>query len=511
MSSDPHRGPEMDESVARLRQRQRLLNVCRHAGHGLLAGSVLAVVTAVTAVVARAEWSNLALWLSVLWVPIGAVLGAALGLMRPIDSLRLARSLDQAADGEDRFASAVQLRGHRRRSRARLVVNDALKTVSGTTARAALPLRAPRGFRWLPLALLALAVLLVVGPGQRLEADSEAPLVSAEEWADLYDAFREQLDRFPPPAEHEINRQLEDIAAMLKSKPDAKDALAELARARAEMEQRRQSIAPRDLSLRDIARAVTSSPTLQDFASLLLQGDYERAARELGSLADRMAAGDIRLTASDFEAIARDFEQLSAELAPLDQLQQASQRAANAAGAMNRQRLSDSLRKLSETLQKNAKELDEYAKCFRAGSMLDELCKRLGQCAQCAGCSNGCAACRGSGALVLRSDKKGGLRAGWGTAENWGGGLLGGEFEQRLPDVLSIRETAGANTSYASVSTQEEAESALDFKAVYAEMVRKAEADLDLEMVPIAYRDYLRRYFRAIKPEEDFPEGESGN
>ena len=32
--------------------------------------------------------------------------------------------------------------------------------------------------------------------------------------------------------------------------------------------------------------------------------------------------------------------------------------------------------------------------------------------------------------------------------------------------------------------------------------MQKAEADLDLESVPVAYRDYLRRYFNSIRPQE---------
>jgi len=32
--------------------------------------------------------------------------------------------------------------------------------------------------------------------------------------------------------------------------------------------------------------------------------------------------------------------------------------------------------------------------------------------------------------------------------------------------------------------------------------VQKAEADLDLDSVPVAYREFLRRYFNSIRPQE---------
>ena len=37
-------------------------------------------------------------------------------------------------------------------------------------------------------------------------------------------------------------------------------------------------------------------------------------------------------------------------------------------------------------------------------------------------------------------------------------------------------------------------------------MVQKVEDDLSLESVPLAYRDYLRRYFTAIRPADEVSE-----
>ena len=73
----------------------------------------------------------------------------------------------------------------------------------------------------------------------------------------------------------------------------------------------------------------------------------------------------------------------------------------------------------------------------------------------------------------------------------------------RVPDVVSARETEGRTTSFSAVSHDEEGEAAQQFRELYADLVRKAEADLELESVPVAYREYLRRYFRAIRPAED--------
>ncbi|MCZ6508733.1 MAG: hypothetical protein O7A04_11895, partial [Acidobacteria bacterium] len=211
----------IDGILARLRRRQRWLNALRSAAHGLLAGSVLALGTAIVAAVARADWSSALLWWSLAWMPAGLVFGALAGLVRRLDALVVARSLDRAADNEDRFASALQLIGHHRQARVRLIVADALSAVSRTTARSALPMRVPAGLRWLPLTVIALAVVFLVAPSPRLEAEPPAPEVTAEQWQTLHEDFRKALDELPPPLtpeEAEIVRQLERIAAMLAEK-----------------------------------------------------------------------------------------------------------------------------------------------------------------------------------------------------------------------------------------------------------------------------------------------------
>jgi hypothetical protein len=111
---------------------------------------------------------------------------------------------------------------------------------------------------------------------------------------------------------------------------------------------------------------------------------------------------------------------------------------------------------------------------------------------------------------VKRSDKKGGLRAGWGTASRWDGGKLHESQEQRLPVLAETPENSGELSVTPTISPDERAASAQEFKEIYANMVRKAEADLELETVPAALRDYLRRYFVAIKPADEAATPKSG-
>ena len=490
----------MNEILSQLRRRRRLLRALRHSGQGLLYGALLAVAIAALAAILRSEWLHTQPWLALLCIPAAAVVGAVAGLLRPVDTLRVARAMDRAAGSEDRFASAWQLTSHQRRVRAGLVMADALASVKETRADSALPLRAPRELKWLPLPGLALVLLLWLAPGPRLSAEVVAPPeVTPREWADLHDALREQLDELPQPQtdeEQEIADQLEKLASLLKKNPIKKDVLAQIARLQADLQGRRTELGTRDVSMRQAARALRSSAALQHFASMLRQGDYRKAAEELRKLAEQLRENTLRLSATDFEAIATDFDQLALELAAHEQLSQSCRNCAGAASSMNRDKLAEALRRLSRCLQGNCDDLQRCDGLCRTSFLLDELKRRLGKCGRC---GSG----EGPAAFVRRNSGKGGLRAGWGTADNWAGGALGNEHEQRLPVLAETRERAGSSTAFSVVSKEERARSAQEYRELYAELVQKAEAYLALESVPVAYREFLRRYFVAIRPPED--------
>lgn len=86
---------------------------------------------------------------------------------------------------------------------------------------------------------------------------------------------------------------------------------------------------------------------------------------------------------------------------------------------------------------------------------------------------------------------------------DWEGGKTQGAQGQRMPDLARTREGKGKSAIIPSVSKDERAESALPDRDTYVDLVKKAEADLALEEVPLSYREYLRRYFSAIRPPEE--------
>jgi hypothetical protein len=506
--------PSVEQILTVLRRRQRAVSALNLALRGLVYGGllVLAGVYGFTAVGASGSW-----WL--LWaIPAAMTAGGLAGWLRPIEPLRLARALDRTAGSQDRFASAVQLQAHHRQQRVRLIVDDALSHVGRADPRHALPLDVPRELRWLPL-MLSLFVGLGLLQFVRRTAADVVPEVSPEQWQELQTEFRRQIEREANDQkladDDPLVAQLKSLADSLARRPDKKTALSEIARLRAELDERRNQLRSRNVNMRRAAQALGSSE-LQMLAQLLKQGDYGQAVTELQRLAADIRDGKLSLTAEQLEAMAADFERLAGELQPLDGLSQACQDCAAAAASFDSQRLSESLDKLGQQLRQNAGELCENDKLCRACSALDELEQRLAQlksssspCSVCQGRNaEHCAACQGGRTAqqsFVQSKSgagRGGLKAGRGTAENWLSGKLGDREIGRVPEVLPDREQGGPQTVVSqTLSADEKADSALAFREKFAEFVQQAEADLELEDIPLAYRDFLRRYFAGIKPD----------
>lgn len=507
--ADLVRDPALGPVLRRLRIRQRWRRAIQGCGRGLFYGTLLAAAVTAATALAGVSWSAPLPWAALACIPAVAVLLGLVGTMRPVNPLRLARALDRAADADDRFASACQLANHWRRERARLVKEDALASIGATSAAAALPIRAPREVKWLPLPLLALGAALWLSLVFRPVAQAaDPPEISPDQWAQLEDEFRRELAAFRPRTaqQEQVLRQLEELASLLSRKPDKKEALAQIARVRAGLEEARQGLGAAAVSPQKAAAAMSASRTLSPLARQLQSGDYEKAVEELRRLSQQLKESSLKMDAAEFEAAQADLGNLAKELSPHEALGPACLKCASAAGSMNSRDLADALSRLADAFQQSAEQLHQCDGVAKACSLVDQLQRRMNACKSCGHCGKpGCSVCQGAGGnpFLANNNRKGGLKAGWGTAANWSGGALEARKEDRLPTLAETQERSGASTGYSTVSKDERAVSGQEYKDLYVEMIRKAEADLALDDVPVAYREFLRRYFAAIQPQED--------
>lgn len=500
MSAAPHFDPEVERILGGLVRRQRAVRLVG----GLLRGTFYGVATgAVVAIVGLLLGGNVGVWPLLAGAVAGVVAGVIIALAMPIDRLQLARRLDRACSAKDRFASAVQFHAHPKRERARLVCADALRAVVTTAPAAAIPLRWPREAKWLPAPLLALVLAMWLIPDGPVAAAEAVPEVTPEQWQDLSHFLRNALADLPEPMteeEGDLDKRLEELAKLLEREPDKKEALAELARLKEDLERQRKQA--RQPDMQRAAKAI-SSKALQEFAKSLEAGDYKAAAQNLDELAQRLRDQVQKMSAEDFDSMGADMEALAQQMQENAELSEAAAEAAEAAARMNREQLAEALKRFAEQVRRNAERLRQADRLGRAGNSLEELQRRLGRMGL--GQRPGPGLVRGPGA------SKGGLRAGWGSMEEWGGGKLA-EGGESLPELSDPKEGPGEISMLSSVSPNEEATSAQPLRERYIDLVRMAEADVDLEEVPVAYRDYLRQYFVSIRAglEAEAAEEESG-
>jgi uncharacterized protein YukE len=499
----------LSKSLVELTHRQARINTLEMAVRGFLCGGGLAVVAAALRLIPGVESRFLSPSVILFCPPALAALGALFGSLRGVDRLAVARALDRAAGSEDRFASAVQLQQYHRRERAKLVTNDALAAVAGVSPRSALPLRATRELRLAPVPIVLLIGLLWLGAGRPTEATVGSPDIAADKWSELHREFREQLDELPAPEtanEHEIHRQMNKLANMLDQKPQVKEIFEEISRIRTDLQKQSKGAPGESLSMRQAARSLRSAAGLQSFAAQLRAGDYKAAADALDALAAKLKENGQNPSAEAFEAIAEDFDRMSKEVASNEELSQTCRQCSSAASSMNSKKLSNALSQCSKALRQNSNKLRESDRVCRSCNMLKDLQKKLNECKSCSACKDGkcgkCANCRNA-AFMARNHKKGGRGAGWGTADKWHGEMREPPQGAHLPDVAEPKEGTGQQSKFSIVSNDEKAESALAHKDTYAEFIKKAEADLALESVPLAYREYVKKYFQSIGPRTD--------
>jgi hypothetical protein len=502
--------------LAALRRRQRALNSVRGLVYGVMVGGVAGCLGAIaTRSLGQAGLASL-LFTAVLAAVFCMIAGAVVGAMSPISDLSLARALDRAGKGQDRFASALQLMNDRHTDRVHLVVQDALAHVAGTSPATALPMRMPRTARWTPVPFLALVAILFLLPQSKIQAAPPiAPEISPDQWKEISEEFNKELGKLPKPLtadEQELQKELEKLAEKLQQNPDKKDALKDIARLTDQIEKQQKAISAKEMSLRKAAKALAKSAALKQLASQMKEGQYQEASQELQAIADKMQNGELSPDAEEFEKLAEDLDKLAKETEADQELSKECQNSANAAAKMNKDELAKALKKMSEQMKNNAGKYSKSDNLAKHKKMLDELRRRMNS-KKCEGDCDGDGFCDNPGDNPgNRPGKpgKGGLKAGWGSMAKWDGGKKNKGDEKRVGEMGDAQENQGENTTFQMVSPDEKARSTKQYAEMYAEFVQMAEADLDLESVPVSQREYLRKYFNSIRPKEAAPAGESG-
>ncbi len=357
--------PRLWRAARSARRRLALNAALRRLGRALPLPGGLAVSFAL----ARAIWAVDSSVQQLAAVGVAAALLAALGwsvaalLARPgADEGALA--LDRHYETADRFTNALafsRLPESRRNEWMRAAIADALARRPEPTARAAVPLRAPRGL-WVGGLLALLAVVAFGFLPARLPsspaaaapaAPAASPLLSSDDIELLEEGVRELAaevdDATVAGAVDRLNRLLEDLAERRIDRDALFSELAEL-----EKQLGSASGAAEDAALAKVGRALSKSRLARRVARALEQRDYRAAQRAMRKLAERVRK-DPAVTDEQRKAL----QQALADAAKQSQGRTARLRAARAEAQASRRRL---LKKKSQGEKLSPSEQRELAR-----------------------------------------------------------------------------------------------------------------------------------------------------
>ena len=482
----------LHEILRPVQRRLWLASMIRGVSTGLLIGAILALWVAIarTAFLPSMHWA----WpLSI--VVAGGVVGWVTGMLGRFNEQSAARLIDQHYGLKDRSITSLQF------DRERKIHSDPVRELQLAEADQQLhrvnpvecvPITAPRHARWIAGLVIATTLLLIIGNRNvpTLEAKPILPLAQQQS-VDLRETMLEDLEEM---AEEQEDPELEALIEELSEKLDEmeSDALdeADLLATLSEMEQSlaeaRESLKLEmtDTMLKALAAAMKPSDAMNQAAKALEAEQYDEASEQLEAV-DPSQMGD-----KQRRAVADNLKKMLSKLKPAQQGQ-----------------LSNSISELAEGL--DSKNMSQCKKCL---SKLASECKQQGQrkkIGNCMSCqlnrlSQCKSECRGQcqSDSVAKSDSPS-QKAGRGAS----GQPLGDQATKidsvRNEEMLTGQQSEGPSETEILQAPEGEQNAVRQYQAKYNKFKREAEAVLNAEPLPMGHRETVRKYFEAIRPNNE--------
>ncbi len=489
------------------------------------------------------------------WVPLLFALGETLREEGTGRSLaRTARRLDRLAATHDRFHTALTLAGRPPDGRTafeKMALAECARFVAAFDFRPVIPLRFPWQGWFVPAPLIAYASLALYGAlGIGQPPHDPALDAAVTRRADALEAIADRLRQNPnktPPQLDKIADEMKRSAARLKEsqhQTDAerqKSALKEISSLEAMLDAMKQAkqdgkISPGELSA--LAAALAAHEASRDAAESLKNGRLEQAAGQLEQLLQRLKEqGDASQT---LQQLAQSMQEQAAKLTDSEknevarQMEQAAQGAQSGQGQLSQpmlQRLADLLRRAGQNgspsspqaangkggppmtekqLQDLINSLENMKEGLRPGEGEGDE-KTAGQLQDSQG---------GGPSMLATVESFGQKASGNPSAGDKPSGMPGGEHDSGHPDQLyGDKSTDAAKAGNAKrlegllgegESLQEltaaggggPARAGRRYKELYEAMAPAAQESVEQENIPLGSRQYIRRYFENIRPQE---------
>ena len=489
-------------SLAVVRRRHRAQRVIEGTSGGLLCGSLVALPFLCGHLFGGlVGWTPLMLF--ALPAIAGALLGASIGLLLPLNSRESVRRIDRHYRFKDRLLTALSflLKTASQREATpmeQLQLEDARRHAEQVDPKAVQPYRLPQNMSWsLGVTLLAFTIAVASPFFNKPQAFAAVePLPEVLQTIEiLRESLIEKIDELAEqhPEEHEIKilaERLQELLAQLdESAYDRKESLGTLS----EMEAAIRSaitafqLESVDVSMRELAESLSAAEATRSAGQAMKSGQYSKAADELENL---------------------DTEEMSRQ-----ERRAVSEQMRQAADSMNRrgqQSLAQAAQKMADALETNSQCKEgacQLAGECRSQSLRKGIAEGLSASlallalskSECNGGQCGGGQCQGNG------------NGGGGPQEtnSWGTGTAGTPTSGEETDLDSTRQRQDAtgmvgagDSEYETIKSAEGQQelSGRDFREAFQEYRKMSEAVLETEPIPLSQRQMIRRYFESIRP-----------
>jgi hypothetical protein len=339
----------------------------------------------------------------------------------------------------------------------------------------------------------AAAIVMLVWPtaSAPVNAGPAAPLDFVVAQAERAEQQLKELEDFAsqlqnPEIERLVAQLRELIAEMKQPGVDARDALAKLSEMQSMLQQRQAefNLAQVDAQLQAVGEALSLAEATAPAGKALAAGEMSKAADELDKLEPP------KLDRQTERALREKLQRAAAEM------QRAGQPSLSEAAKCLAEGLGGDAERFREGARRLAGQCRKQGTRKKLHDLLRRQCECLGECkSECEG-----GACPAKG----KSNKKGGKNWGLGASGNEPGQAttkLGGRNE-KLTGQLGDEGDTDTETIQAP-----EAEQAAQraYRDKYLEYRKLSEAVLESEPIPLGHRQTIRRYFQAIRPDQEAP------
>jgi len=435
-----------------------------------------------------------------LWLGIGitsAVL--TVSLVRPIGLYEAARRIDEAASLKDRTISALEfIRRPADDALTELQIRDTFNHLRRIPNEWIIRRSVPREAI---LCVLVVALLILLSCVEFLspQADSTeidySPLIAAE----TQNLFK-QIEEMKREAERMRDKELQEMVKRIERKAlglkkegiTPKEALARLSELSMMLKSKMESakVARMESLMKGIGERFAGNPILRDFGRSLRRGEYEKAAKKLKRLGERIKLMDKEKRQNLSDELKNAGKSL--EGTELDSL---GTELAGAGSSL----ADDDLEGTRVHLCRAGKKLMDLAKERLQALLLAKLltqCQmaKLGIAGSC--CAKGMCSCEG----IARKSNSPSNKAGKATDPNPFGEPTDIDSNLRLERITGIQ---GKGPSYVQISKALESGkgSKISYRKIYAKYRKLSEDVLSREDIPLGYKFYVKRYFESIRPQ----------